>query len=337
MNILLWIGAIIFGTILILYGSEWLENSSSKISEYYGVPPIVRGSIITAFGSSFPELSSVVIATVVHGEFKLGISIIIGSAIFNIVFIPAIAGLKANGLDLGGKKVRNEITIYVFVILSVTLFFVLSFITYVDDPSITNYDTEVPLNPYFAVSLLVIYVIYVVYQWRIAHGFKQQKESKVSSIKKPWTFLIVGLLVIGIGVELLVRSVIELGDIFDTPSLLWGLVIVASASSLPDALVSIKQADGEEHATSFANVAGSNTFDLLVVLSIGVIVAGGTVVQLGVIVPLMIVLLVFSVIMLYFIRNDGYLAKAESYVLVIMYLLFCIWILMEAIEVVDYI
>jgi cation:H+ antiporter len=41
-------------------GSGWLESSAEKLSMYYGLPPVVQGSIVTAVGSSFPELATVV-------------------------------------------------------------------------------------------------------------------------------------------------------------------------------------------------------------------------------------------------------------------------------------
>lgn len=51
-----------------------LEKSAERLASYYQLPPIVQGAVIEAVGSSFPELSSTVIATLIHGEFELGVS-----------------------------------------------------------------------------------------------------------------------------------------------------------------------------------------------------------------------------------------------------------------------
>ncbi|WP_202928117.1 hypothetical protein [Cyclobacterium salsum] len=51
-------------------------------------PPLVQGTLITAVGSSFPELSMTLVSTLIHGEFDLGVSAIVGSAIFNISLFP---------------------------------------------------------------------------------------------------------------------------------------------------------------------------------------------------------------------------------------------------------
>jgi cation:H+ antiporter len=68
---------------------SWLEESSHQLAEYYGLPEVVKGSVLTAIASSLPELATAVLAIPVHGDFELGLSAIIGSAIYNILVIPA--------------------------------------------------------------------------------------------------------------------------------------------------------------------------------------------------------------------------------------------------------
>lgn len=55
----------------------------------YQLPPVVQGGVVAAVGSSFPELSSAVLATLLHDDFGLGVAAMAGSAIFNITVIPA--------------------------------------------------------------------------------------------------------------------------------------------------------------------------------------------------------------------------------------------------------
>src|SRR5699024_9361747 len=69
--------------------------ASEELSVYYELPAIVQGAVVVAIGSSFPELSTVVLSTLLHGEFDLGVSAIVGSAIFNILIIPAASVLAA--------------------------------------------------------------------------------------------------------------------------------------------------------------------------------------------------------------------------------------------------
>ena len=59
------------------------------IAARYGIPDVVKGSVITAIASSLPELATALLAIPVHDDFELGLSVIIGSAIYNILVIPA--------------------------------------------------------------------------------------------------------------------------------------------------------------------------------------------------------------------------------------------------------
>ncbi len=96
-----------FSTVVVWFGSNWLDHSSQKISKYFRLPEVVQGGIIAAVGSSAPELSSTVLSTTLHGEFVLGVSAIVGSAIFNILVIPGLSALYARGG--GGVRVSKDV------------------------------------------------------------------------------------------------------------------------------------------------------------------------------------------------------------------------------------
>ena len=85
----------------------------------------------------------------------------------------------------------------------------------------------------------------------------------------------------------LVRAATGFGDLFDTLSFVWGLTVVAAGTSLPDAFVSVQAARRGEGVTSLANVLGSNTFDLLVAVPTGVLVAGTAAIDFAATVPMM--------------------------------------------------
>ena len=81
LQLILYIGLIAASTAVVWKGSFILETAAENLSEYYRLPPVVQGSVVVAIGSSFPELSSTVLATLIHGQFDLGVSAIVGSAI----------------------------------------------------------------------------------------------------------------------------------------------------------------------------------------------------------------------------------------------------------------
>lgn len=319
---------LIVGSGLVWIGSEWLEDSSLNLSNYYDLPSIVRGSLVTAFGSSFPELLGILLATLLHSSLELGIGIILGSAIFNLIVIPSLSALSSDGLKFGsGSKIDKEILIYLIVLVLVFALFTSSY--FISSPSSGNFESK--LSVPVAIGLLVFYGFYFAYQWKIGREAETQYDSdKVQSTAKYWIQILISLFLVGVGVEFLIYSVLEFSGVVGIPELFGGIIVIAACSSLPDTLVSIKQAGTERDSTSLANVIGSNIFDLLVVLSLGVIVSGGTKIDISVFIPLTLYLIVSSSILLIMIKRNNTLSKKESYILLLDYFVFFIWILLES-------
>ncbi|WP_425499712.1 hypothetical protein [Halorarum halobium] len=100
------------GTVTVWLAGGRLESASERLGAHYGFPPVVQGAVIAAVGSSFPELSSSVIAVLVHGNFDLGVSAIVGSAVFNILIIPAWSAIRGEGLTADRDVVYKEAQFY---------------------------------------------------------------------------------------------------------------------------------------------------------------------------------------------------------------------------------
>ena len=83
---------IIFGLIALIFGSKITVLSAINIAQYIGVSERVIGLTIVALGTSLPELVTSVIAAR-KGESDIAIGNIVGSNIFNILFVLGIAGL----------------------------------------------------------------------------------------------------------------------------------------------------------------------------------------------------------------------------------------------------
>jgi Ca2+/Na+ antiporter len=79
---------------------------------------------VVAVGSSFPEFSSVVISTVFHGEFSLGVGAIVGSAIFNLLVIPAFSALASEQLESTRDIVHKDAQFYVISVLVLFIVFI---------------------------------------------------------------------------------------------------------------------------------------------------------------------------------------------------------------------
>ncbi|MDF1666400.1 MAG: sodium:calcium antiporter, partial [Planctomycetota bacterium] len=149
-------------------------------------------------------------------------------------------------------------------------------------------------------------------------------------IFREWATLIICMLIVAGGVELLVLASINLGKILGTPSFLWGLTVIAAGTSLPDLFISVSAAKQGKSITSLSNVLGSNTFDLLIAVPIGVLLAGATAVNFARAVPMMASLTFATIVMFVFMRLDMDLNRREAILLLLIYALFVVWMALEA-------
>jgi cation:H+ antiporter len=316
-------------TAVVWVGSERLERSAARLSGYYGLPAAVHGAVVVAIGSSFPELSSVVISTLLHGEFSLGVGAIVGSAIFNLLVIPAVSALVSEELEATRDIVHKDAQFYIISVLVLFLTFALG-ATYV--PGGTN--EAAILTPTFALLPLVTYGVYVFLQYQDTRDHTARRPEDVAPVRE-WGLLVAALLVISVGVEGLVRAALDFGAAFGTPPFLWGLTVIAAATSLPDTVVSVRAAADDEDVTSLTNVLGSNTFNLLVAIPVGVILAGSATINFLVAIPLMGFLAFATIVFVVVTRTHLELTNAEAYALLGLYASFLGWMVLETLEVVD--
>jgi cation:H+ antiporter len=319
---------ILVTTALVWVGSGLLEGAAETIAEYYGLPPVIQGSVIVAIGSSFPELSSVIF-TALLGAFDMGVGAIVGSAIFNILVIPGLAGIAIDStLDSSRTLVYKEAQFYMIAVSALVVTFALGVIYYpVPGPT-----TAGEMTRGLALIPLSLYGLYLFIQWQdVGDHDAGSRNRETTDIWRAWGKLALGLLVILVAVEQLVGAVEGLTRTFAIPEFLAGVTIIAGATSLPDTLVSIRAARDGNGVTSLGNVLGSNTFDLLVAIPIGVLIVGTVSINFATAIPMMGVLTVATILLFTLLRTDLELTTLESYVLLGAYLLFVAWVVTETV------
>lgn len=313
---------IAIATTIIWKACNYLEEACHDLAICYGLPDSVKGSTVMAISSSFPELVTIVLATAIHGDFELGLATIIGSAVFNILVIPGASVLfRPGSLHAGRNVLYREAQFYLIsvLIVMVTLSFAVIY-----QPS-----TVEPHNGTLTSSLmflpLLFYVLYIYIQYQEVRDHKAEKKQQKSSALNSWGKLVISMLLVTIGVEILIRMVIKLGEMFHTPSYFWGATILAAATSIPDLFVSVKAAQRKLSASSLTNAFGSNIFDLLVVLPAGVIIAGTVSFNYPRIIPMMMFLIFATVAFIIMARSSSELTNNNGKVLLLMYVGFIIW------------
>ena len=327
LSLLAYVGLAVLGTAIVWAGSNRLETASERVADFYNLPEIVKGAIITAIASSFPELSSVVLATLVHGRFELGVASIVGSAIFNILVIPSCAVIFGQTLQANRSIVYKEALFYIIavsVLLLMMSFAVIYYPVEAEDSILGTVTRGLAMIP------VGLYCVYLFMQYADTRDH-QRRNSHTTDVKiwREWGLLILCMIVVAAGVELLIRATLKIGEILDAPPFLLGLTLIAAGTSLPDMFISIRAARRGFTLSSLSNVLGSNTFDLLIAVPIGVLIAGPTVIDFGQAAPMMGSLTAATIAMFVLMRVNMQLALLDAIGLLLLYGLFVVWVVLE--------
>lgn len=315
-------GLALVSTILVWVGTRLLDDAAEKLSARYGLPPTVQGAIVLAVGSSFPELSATLLSTLLHGEFGLGVGVVVGSAVFNVLVIPAVASLGAGGIRSSRDLVFKEGLFYMLSIAVLVITFALAVIY----RPVEGVRLGGEVTRLLAVPPIALYGLYVFVQRTDVTDHGHRPDASVSAGRQ-WAKLVLAIALIVVAVEGLVRVALDLGALLQTPTYVWGLTVVAAATSIPDAAVSLRAAVDDRPVASLANVLGSNVFDLCIAVPAGIVVAGSVVVDFAAAVPMLAALTLATVLLFTILRTDLAIERWEAAVLLGGYAAFVVFAL----------
>ncbi|MCB9137751.1 MAG: calcium/sodium antiporter [Caldilineaceae bacterium] len=86
------LGYVILGIVALVAGANWLVQSAQFIARAMGVSELIIGLSLVAVGTSLPELATSIIA-ILRKEGDIAVGNIVGSNLFNMMFIGGIASL----------------------------------------------------------------------------------------------------------------------------------------------------------------------------------------------------------------------------------------------------
>jgi cation:H+ antiporter len=264
MNTLIFLG----GLTLLIIGANLLVRGASKLALSFGISPLVVGLTIVAFGTSAPEVA-VSVGAVLDGRTDIAIGNVVGSNIFNVLFILGLSALIAP-LVVNIQLIRQEVPIMLgasLLLLALGLDGRLSF-----------------LDGGFLFLLLVAYTVFLVVQSR--RESQRAKDEYADQIKPaeagswdsrlPAQLLLIGagLAALVFGSDYLVQASVNFAKAMGVSDLVIGLTIVAAGTSMPEVATSITAAIKGERDIAVGNVVGSSTFNILGCLGLSGLVSG---------------------------------------------------------------
>lgn len=322
----------------IWFFSEMLSKGTDAIGTRLRIDPGVRGATLDAVGSSFPEFCAVVIA-LLAGAFDAGVGTIAGSALYNVLVIPAVSVFIGGPLGIQKQVVRRDGFLYVGVVVALILAIWLGPQAVVDG-KVSHF-----LSAWVGAGAIVVYLAYVtvlVLQARKGAGtlekrIEDTKEALAEAdgdavagepapqplaVWKIVLFLLVGIAGIGLATHFLVHASLALFKIIGLSEAIAGVTVLAAATSLPDTLLSVFAVRRGDADGAVANALGSNSFDILVCLGLPILVTGGVYVDWGASWPVLAFLLASTVVAVLFMLTDWRLTRREAVVMAATYLVF---------------
>ena len=254
---------LIGGLLLILFGANWLTDGASFLAQRLSIPPIVIGLTVVAFGTSAPELT-VSLVSALKGSADLAVGNIVGSNIFNTLFIVGCTALFAP-IVISGDTLKREIPLSI--LASVVLLFLICDIE-IDGASMNI------LSRSDGLILLCFFAIFLSYTFAVAMRNREttidssQAEAIVDSVRG-WRIsllIVVGLAALIIGGQLFVNGASDVARSLGVSESLIGLTLVAGGTSLPELATSIVAALKKNPEIAIGNVIGSNLFNIFFVL-----------------------------------------------------------------------
>ena len=247
------------GFAALIFGATKLVDAASSLASKMGIPSIVIGLTIVAFGTSAPELVVNVFAAM-KGSTELVLGNVLGSNIFNVL---AILGVSALIAPLSVKTSTTWIEIPLSLLAAVTVL-VLAGDVFLDGAS------QNVISKSEGIILLLFFLIFLVYNLVVAKsgGTDETMETKDYSTLTAVLFIILGLASLIIGGRLIVTSAVSIAEGIGLSERVIGLTVVSIGTSLPELATSIIAVRKKNVDIAIGNVVGSNIFNIFLILGV---------------------------------------------------------------------
>ncbi|MEE0106468.1 MAG: calcium/sodium antiporter [Lachnospiraceae bacterium] len=311
---------LIIGFILLIKGADFFVEGASSVAKMLKVPSLIIGMTIVAMGTSLPE-TSVSIAASMNNQNTLAVSNVVGSNIFNLMVVLGVCAVITE-LKVSKDVLKRD---YPFSVLCAILLLVAGVI-------------GMTLGRMDGIIFLVIFAVFIFYLIKSAldarkSGEISEKEREMNEemeemqdlpVWKCILYIVGGAIAIKYGGDWVVDSASVIATSFGISATLVGLTICSVGTSLPELVTSIVAARKNELDMAVGNVVGSNVFNILMVLGIAATVSPIAFLTENIID--IVVLLVFSLITWVLCVTQKKLSKKEGILMLVLYTIYLVYI-----------
>ena len=247
----------IVGVIFLWKGSDVLVDGTSKTAAHLGVSTLVISVLFVGFGTSAPEFA-ISVGAAYQGNSGISLGNIIGSCVANLLLVLGIASL-IRPIKIQKKIIRREAPI---MFGATVVLLIAAYVGFLDNYHILG-----------GMIFLILFAIFVYFFYCCAK--KERDNSKkidTGKTSKNIMFIFLGIAGVIVGAWLLIESAICIANLFNVPTFIIAISMVAIGTSLPELVVSSMAAYKGESDIAVGNVLGSNVFNVLLIIGVAALI-----------------------------------------------------------------
>ena len=250
---------LVVGLVLVVLGADWLVDGSSSIARKAGLSEFVIGLTIVGIGTSSPELV-VSLTGALKGNADIAIGNIVGSNIFNVLFILGFTAL-VRPIAMTRENVRIDIPINIIVTVLLILFGMHHTLFGIgDEDALSRLDGAV---------FLALFAAYMYWSFKSGKADVAEAEAAEKDNRKVWVavlMVIFGLAALVFGGDKFVDSATNIARRLNISDKFIAVTILAGGTSMPEFVTCIVAAVKKKGQLALGNILGSNICNILLIL-----------------------------------------------------------------------
>lgn len=239
----------ILGFFVLVKGAQLLVSGASSLARLFGLSPWFIGVVLVGIGTSIPELS-IMTASVRGGE-DLGVAMLIGSSVMNILLILGLASL-IRPLSFRREWIAIDLPTGIGALTLAGAFLYL--------PVLGN---EAGVSRTEGAILLVCMFAWIAALLRRKSTHSDEVDTRVFSWFTSFLFICVGFAGVLLGGIWIVDGAGALAAYVGVSPSLVGLTVLAFGTAIPNFVVTFVAAARGQMGIAIGNVVGSNIFYFL--------------------------------------------------------------------------
>ena len=309
---------LVVGLVLLVKCADIFVDGSSNIAKAFGIPSLIIGLTIVAFGTSAPE-AAVSLTAALKGSSEISIGNVVGSNICNSLLILGAASLFCT-LQAKREVRKRDFPYYLmsaFVLIAMSAEYFLAK---------QNLGIITRSNGVTLLCFLGVYIATLIADVkRNQKGDNQEEKTKFRF--KDILMILFGIAGIVGGGQLVVNGATGIAQALGVSEKVIALTIVAIGTSLPELVTSVIAARKGETDIAVGNVIGSNIFNILFITGLTSTVR-----------PLsldfttfidLIVMFVTSILVFLMLRHNNRITRKKGICMLAMYVIYTAFILVR--------